>query len=56
MKLTYFSIIAAIVVLVQAENAWFVPSRNITCSGHADGHIACESGHLQDAPEVRFHA
>ena len=55
MKFTYISIITAFVILVQADNAWYVPSRNITCSGHADGHIACESGHLQDAPEVYNH-
>ena len=51
MKVFILAILSALLITVQA-NSWYVPSRNITCTGYDDGHINCESGHLFDAPEV----
>ncbi|KAK4206301.1 hypothetical protein QBC37DRAFT_435146 [Rhypophila decipiens] len=53
MKFTIISVLSVLLVAVQAQEAqWYVSSKNITCKGHDDGHIACEAGHINNAPEV----
>ncbi|KAJ9138404.1 hypothetical protein NKR23_g8520 [Pleurostoma richardsiae] len=52
MNFSLISILAVLTAAVQADSAWYVPSRNITCAGHADGHIDCQAGHVDEAPEV----
>jgi len=56
MKLTSISLFLALILTVQADVSWYVgDSRNITCTGHDDGHIDCVSGHTSGAPEVTFY-
>lgn len=52
MKFTYILSAAAIFLSVQAQVSWYVSSKNITCSGHEDGHIDCVPGNESGAPEV----
>jgi len=53
MKLTYISLLFALLLAAQADVSWYVgESRNITCTGHDDGHIDCVPGHEPGAPEV----
>lgn len=55
MKLTYLPLLFALILAVKADVSWYVGgSRNITCTGHDDGHISCEPGHEAGAPEVLF--
>ncbi len=34
--------------------SWYDPIHNITCTGHADGHITCQSGQVEAAFNVRL--
>ena len=54
MKATIFAALVSVLsVAVQASGAsWYVPSRNITCTGASDGQISCDAGHIDNAPEV----
>ena len=52
------SLLAAITVqgaaAVAGDLTWYDPSHNITCTGHADGHIACQPGQVEVAFKVRL--
>jgi len=47
--LTVMSIFSATAL---AGRTWYDATADVTCSGDQDGNISCESGHLNDAPEV----
>ncbi|KAL2209982.1 hypothetical protein CC79DRAFT_1365397 [Sarocladium strictum] len=47
--IAFFSLISVAV----AGTSWYDPAADVTCSGdHETGGISCQSGHLDDAPEV----
>lgn len=53
MKLIYLSIFSALILTVQAEVSWYAgDDRNVTCTGHDDGHISCVPGHEPGVSEV----
>lgn len=52
MKTFTFAILSALLITVQANSSWYVPSRNITCHGASSGRISCQEGHIDNAAEV----
>ena len=52
------SLLAAITVqgaaAVAGDLTWYDPIHNITCTGHADGHITCQPGQVEAASKVRL--
>lgn len=54
MKFSIVQILFSSLVIAQAQEAWFVPSKNATCRGYPDGHIGCEPGHVDNALEASF--
>ena len=55
MKLAYIPLLAATLMVASAEVQWYVGDRDITCTGHDDGNISCEHGHIGGAEEVGIH-
>lgn len=53
MKFYTLTVLFALVFAVQAEvNSWYVSSKDITCTGDANGQINCIPGHTEGVEEV----